>query len=145
MAYNKPIPPGGQHTRPFWEAAKEGTLLLPKCKDCGRYHWYPRLICPYCQSTNLEWVAASGLGRIHTYAVQHRAFGGWGEEVPYVTAYIDMDEGDRMMTVLRGVDGNKPEEISIGARVKVEFEQANDDIYIPFWRVIDDASATAAG
>ena len=50
---------------------------------------------------DIEWIEASGEGTIYTYAVQHRAFGGWGEEVPYVTAYIDLKEGDRMMTVLR--------------------------------------------
>ena len=42
-----------------------------------------------------------------------------------------------MMTVLRGVDATKPEEIESGARVEVEFEQANDDAFIPFWRVVD--------
>ena len=139
MAYNKPVPPQGQHTKPFWDGAKDGKLMLPKCNDCGAVHWYPRLICPYCHSTNLRWIEGSGLGRIHTFAVQHRAFGGWAEDVPYVTAYIDLDEGDRMMTVLRGVDGNKPEDIKIGARVKVEFEQGDDDTYIPFWRVTEEA------
>ena len=141
MAYNKPIPPQGQHTKPFWEGTKAGKLMLPRCQDCNRVHWYPRLICPFCHSTNLEWVEGSGKGRLHTFAVQHRAFGGWAEEVPYVTAYIDLDEGDRMMTVLRGVDPTKPEEIEIGARVEVEFEQANDDAHIPFWRVVDAAAS----
>lgn len=140
MAYNKPIPPQGQHTKPFWEGAKAGKLMLPRCRDCNRVHWYPRLICPFCHSTNLEWIEGSGKGRLHTFAVQHRAFGGWAEEVPYVTAYIDLDEGDRMMTVLRGVDATKPEEIEIGAQVEVEFEQANDDTFIPFWRVCDPSS-----
>ena len=84
----------------------------------------------------LEWIEASGEGKLHTYAVQHRAFGGWAEEVPYVTAFIDLKEGDRMMTVLRGVDPTKPEDIKIGCDVKVEFERANDDTYIPFWRVV---------
>jgi uncharacterized OB-fold protein len=74
---------------------------------------------------------------LHTFAVQHRAFGGWAEEAPFVTAYIDLNEGDRMLTVLRGVDPKKPEQIRIGSRVKVEFEQANDDIHIPFWRVVE--------
>ena len=139
VAYNKPIPPQGQHTKPFWEGAKAGKLMLPRCRDCNRVHWYPRLICPFCHSTNLEWIEGSGKGRLHTFAVQHRAFGGWAEEVPYVTAYIDLDEGDRMMTVLRGVDATKPEEIKIGTQVEVEFEQANDDTFIPFWRVCDES------
>ena len=138
MAYQKPIPPKGHHTGPFWEGALEGRLMLPRCTSCNRVHWYPRLICPFCHSTELEWVQASGEGRIHTFAVQHRAFGGWASEVPYVTAYIDLAEGDRMMTVLRGVDPEKPEEIRIGARVHVEFERADDETCIPFWRVVEE-------
>ena len=63
---------------------------------------------------NIEWFEASGEGRIHTFAVQQRAFGGWAEETPFVTAYIDLNEGDRMVTVLRGVDPEKPELIEIG-------------------------------
>ena len=86
---------------------------------------------------NLSWMEGSGEGTIHTYAVQHLAFGPWAEEAPYVTAYIDLKEGDRMLTVLRGVDPEKPEEIKIGAAVKVEFEQGNDDTFIPFWRVVE--------
>ena len=40
------------------------------------------------------------------------------------------------MTILRGVDPNKPEGIKIGARVKVEFEQASEEMHLPFWRVM---------
>ena len=138
MAYNKPIPRKGQHVMPFWEGAKNGKLVIPRCRECNRVHWFPRLICPFCHSTNLEWAEVSGEGTLYTFAVQHRAFGGWAEEVPFVTAFIDLREGDRMMTVLRGVDGNKPEEIKIGARVKVEFERADEDTFIPFWRVVEE-------
>jgi uncharacterized OB-fold protein len=87
----------------------------------------------------LEWIEGSGEGKLHTFAVQHRAFGGWGAEAPFVTAYIDLNEGDRMLTVLRGVDPSKPETIKIGSKCKVEFEQANDDVFIPFWRVVEGA------
>ena len=136
MAYTKPIPSPSPHTKEFWEGAKAGKLMLPRCTDCNRVHWYPRLICPHCHSMNLEWIEASGEGRIHTFAVQHRAMGPWAEEAPFVTAYIDLNEGDRMLTVLRGVDPLKPETIKIGARVRVEFEEASADVSIPFWRVI---------
>ena len=69
--------------------------------------------------------------------MQHLVFGKWAKQAPYVTAYIDLKEGDRMLTVLRGVDPNKPEEIKIGTPVKVEFDKADDDMYIPFWRVVE--------
>ncbi len=138
MSYNKPIPKPSPLTQPFWDGAAVGVLKLPRCVDCNRVHWYPRHICPFCHSMSLEWIEASGKGRVHTFAVQVRAFGGWAEEAPFVTAYIDLDEGDRMVTVLRGVDPKKPQDIKIGARVQVEFEQANDEVHIPFFRVIEE-------
>ena len=140
MSQNKPVPTPSPLTRIFWEGTREGKLMLPKCSDCDRVHWYPRYICPFCHSMNIEWIEGSGEGTIYTFAVQYRAFGGWAEEVPFVTAFIDLKEGDRMVTVLRGVDPQKPETIKIGGRVKVEFEQASDDIFIPFWRLVEDAA-----
>lgn len=138
MAYTKPIPDVEDPvSKPFWEAAREGRFILPRCTNCNRVHWYPRLMCPHCHSMEIEWILASGRGRIHTFAVQHRAFGGWADEVPFVTAYIDLNEGDRMFTVLRGVDATKPETIKIGAPVQVEFEEANEKTCIPFWRVVE--------
>ncbi len=137
MSYDTPIPRQGTHTKPFWEGAKEGKLMLPRCQDCNRVHWYPRHICPNCHSMNLEWIQGSGEGTIYAFAVQHLAFGPWAKEAPYVTAYIDLKEGDRMVTILRGVDPLKPEDIEVGAPVQVEFEQANDDTFVPFWRVVE--------
>ncbi|MBT7334398.1 MAG: Zn-ribbon domain-containing OB-fold protein [Gammaproteobacteria bacterium] len=136
MSYKLPIPAKGTHTQPFWDGTKAGQLMLPRCTDCNRVHWYPRFICPFCHSSDLEWIQASGEGTIHTYAVQHMAFGAWAKEAPYVTAYIDLKEGDRMLTVLRGVDPLRPQDIKIGAAVTVEFEPADDDTHIPFWRVV---------
>lgn len=134
--YTKPIPDPDPTNQVFFDGANEGKLMLPRCTTCNKVHFYPRILCPYCHSSQIEWFEASGTGFIHTYAVQHRAFGGWADEAPFVTAYIDLAEGDRIFTVLRGVDPEKPEEIEIGARVQVEFEQATDDIAIPFWRVV---------
>ena len=137
MAYTKPIPdPDPYTTQPFWDGAKAGKLMLPRCTNCNQAHFYPRMICPHCYSRQIEWFEASGEGWIHTFAVQHRAFGGWADDVPFVTAYIDLKEGDRMFTVLRGVDAAKPESIKIGAAVKIEFEEASETVSIPFWRVV---------
>ena len=135
--YTRPIPvPDPFVAKPYWDGGKEGKLMLPRCTTCNKVHFYPRMLCPYCHSSQIEWMEASGVGYIHTYAVQHRAFGGWADEAPFVTAYIDLAEGDRIFTVLRGVDPEKPEEIEIGAKVQVEFEEANEDVSIPFWRVV---------
>ena len=136
--YNKPIPqPDPLVAKPYWDGAKEGKLMLPRCTTCNRVHFYPRVICPYCQSTDIEWFEASGEGYLHTFAVQHRAGPGWREETPFVTAYIDLKEGDRVFTVLRGVDATKPEEIKIGAKCRIEWDEATEEVHIPFWRVVE--------
>ena len=138
MAQAIPLPTPGTHTAPFWEGARQGKLMLPHCKECNRVHWYPRFICPFCQSMNLDWIEGSGEGTVHTFAVQHLVPPAFQEQAPYVTAYIDLKEGDRMLTILRGVDPNRPEDIHIGARVKVEFEAASEEMHIPYWRVVED-------
>ena len=136
--YNKPIPqPDPLVAKPYWDGAKEGKLMLPRCTTCNRVHFYPRVICPYCHSTDIEWFEASGEGYLHTFAVQHRAGSGWRDEVPFVTAYIDLKEGDRVFTVLRGVDATKPEEIKIGAKCRIEWDEATEEVHIPFWRVVE--------
>lgn len=140
MSYTKPIPQPSELTRAFWEGTKAGKLMLPKCRNCERVHWYPRYICPYCHATEIEWIEGSGEGRLYTFAVQHRASGGWADEVPFVTAYVDLDEGDRMFTVLRGVDADNPDTIKIGSKVKVEFEKASEDVHIPYWRVVEESA-----
>jgi uncharacterized OB-fold protein len=137
MPYEQPIPEPSPDMKTFWEGAKAGKLMLPRCTNCNRVHWYPRWICPHCHSMELEWIEGSGEGTVHTFAVQHRAAGGWEKVTPFVTAFIDLKEGDRMLTVLRGVDASHPETIKVGAKVKVEFEPATDDVHIPFWRVVE--------
>ena len=138
MPGKKPIPLPSPLTDEFWRGTKEGKLMLPNCNACGKVHWYQRYICPHCHSMDLGWVEGSGEGTIHTFAVQYRAFGGWAEEAPFVTAFIDLKEGDRMATVLRGVDPRKPEEIKIGAKVRVQYEEM-EGMFVPFWRVEDAA------
>jgi len=137
--YSRPIPSPDPVSQPFWDAAQEGRFVLPRCDDCNRVHWYPRVICPFCHSTSIEWIDGAGRGTIHTFAVQQNknlVARGWGDEVPYVTAYIDLVEGDRMLGVLTNVDPNDPESIKIGSAVEVDYVQASDDVTIPFWKVV---------
>ena len=68
--YNKPIPSIDPYVnKPFWDGAKEGKLMLPRCVTCNKVHWYPRTLCPLCHSSNIEWIEGSGEGYIHTFAV----------------------------------------------------------------------------
>jgi uncharacterized protein len=107
--------------QPFWAAAAEGRLVLPRCRGCETYIWYPRAICPDCHSTDVEWVAASGRGTVYSFTVNARAFGAWAEHAPYVIAYVELAEGPRVLTNIVGVD---PDQVRIGLAVRAVFEPA---------------------
>ena len=121
-----PAPIVDSFTAPFWQAAAVGMLLIRRCKACGEAHWYPRPFCPHCSSDDTDWEPASGGGTIYSYTVTRRA-----GPVPYVLAYVTLDEGVTMLTNL--VDA-EIESLHIGQRVRVTFRQAEGGGAVPVFR-----------
>ena len=60
VRFDLPTPEGD--TVEFWEAAKNGTLLLKRCQACGACSYYPRPFCPTCLGDAVEWRDAGGTG-----------------------------------------------------------------------------------
>ena len=116
-------------TRPYWDAAAEGRLLVRRCGACGRAHHYPREFCPYCWSEDVTWETASGLATLYTWSVVHRNdLPPFGERTPYVAAVVDLDEGPRMMTevmteVVDGVGGSVGGGLRVGMGLEVAFRE----------------------
>ena len=112
-------------TEPFWRAASAGTLQIKRCSACGKPHWYPRALCPYCMADTPEWYRASGLGTIYSVSVTRRA-----GPVPYAIAYVRLDEGVTMLTNIVDCDLDR---VRIGDRVKVCFKPAEDGSPVPMF------------
>jgi uncharacterized OB-fold protein len=70
--YRKPLPNPSEVSRPYWEGTKAHELRLQRCRDCGRHIHYPRPMCPFCLSENLDWTVAKGTGKVHSYTVVRR-------------------------------------------------------------------------
>lgn len=126
-----PPPAVNPETQEFWTATAAGRLLLKRCQDCGSVIWYPRAICPDCSSLRTEWFPASGRGRVYSYTVNHRGEGPYQGSAPYVLAYVELDEGPRVMTNL--VQAQDPE-LAIGLRVEVVFHDTGGDSALPRFR-----------
>lgn len=125
----RPEPRVDAVTAPYWEAAAEGRLVLPRCRRCGRCHHHPRGLCPHCWSTDLEWVDAEGTGTVVTFSIVHQPPSpGFG--VPYVLAVVELAEGPRMMANVLDVD---PAAVRIGMPVEVTFER-RDTTTLPQFR-----------
>lgn len=106
-------------TRPFWDATARGELTVCRCRKCRAYIWYPRTICPFCMAADCELVSAGGGGTVYSFTVTRRGSGAYKDSGPYVLAYVELDEGPRIMTNIVGIP---PDEINIGDRVRVRFD-----------------------
>lgn len=111
-------------TQRFWDGTAEGRIDLAKCNSCGFIPWYPRLICPDCQSTDMSWQTMSGTGTVYSFSVT-RAGGGraWREHLPFVVAYVQLDEGPIMMTNIVECD---PETVEVGMAVTAVFHDTGE-------------------
>ena len=105
-------------------------FTLPRCEDCGRFHFYPKPVCPHCQGPRLAWAEASGRGEVYSHSTVHRApSAAFKDEVPYVIAIVKTDEGPHLLS---RVVGTPPENVRIGMRVKVRPEQRGDEVLFMF-------------
>ena len=129
MRFDLPTP--DLETQPYWDAAKEGKLLIKRCSACGRAHFYPRPFCPHCWSDDVAWEEASGRATLYTFTIVRRNdLPPFPDRVPYVAAVVDLEEGTRMMTNVEGCD---PDEVVIGMDLTVAFRE-EDDFAIPVFR-----------
>jgi uncharacterized OB-fold protein len=120
-------------TEPFWEATKEHRLTYQTCNACGQVVFYPRQHCPNCLSSDTTWHDSKGEGTVYTYSVvrlnRHPAFADLG---PYAVAWIDLDEGFRLLSNVVGV-GDPTKDISIGQRVRVRWEDQESGVSLPMF------------
>jgi hypothetical protein len=118
------------HDRTFWNATADERLLLQECADCGERQFFPRAWCHYCGSPDVEWLEAAGTGHVHTFTIIRRATElCWFENrIPYVVAYVELDEGVRLCTNVVGCD---PESVEAGMPVEVTYESVSDEVAIP--------------
>ena len=126
------LPTGEDETRPFWDAAAEGRLLIQRCDACGEWQYYPRPFCKRCWSEDVQWAEASGRGTLYTFSVVRRNdLPPFGDRVPYVPAIVDLDEGPRMMTEVVDAD---PDTLEIGTALVVDFADVDDELKRPVFR-----------
>jgi len=106
-------------TEPFWAALHEERLMLPRCNSCNCVVWYPRAMCPECHSTALTWHQMSGNATVYSYSIVAKGNGRWKDSGPYVVAYVQLDEGPRLLTNIVNID---PTQVTIDMRVSAVYD-----------------------
>lgn len=125
----RPLPGVTDDTKPYWDAASRGQLVIQKCGCCGAYQFYPRPFCIKCLSEDIEWVITKGTGTLYTYTINHKpAEPAFTDKVPYAVAIVQLDEGPRM---LANIIDSPLDTVRIGARVSVRFERISEALTLP--------------
>jgi uncharacterized OB-fold protein len=103
-------------TLKFWEGLKQGKVYATLCKKCNKLYFPPQGDCPYCLSTELEWVELDSEAEVETFThvvIRPTTF---LEHKPYTVAIGRLKEG---VKVLAWLNGFKLSEIKVGMKVKL--------------------------
>ncbi len=134
MDPQRPLPQITPEARPYWEGARDGKLMLPKCRACGKAFLYPRVACPFCASRDVAWVQATGRGRLFSFEIAHQILNkAFKVKTPVVLAMVELEEGPRLLTNLVDVEPD-PATLRCDMPVEVCFEKLTEEISLPMFR-----------
>ena len=120
-----PLPKPTPITQPFWDAAKEHRLLLPKDSD-GNFFFYPRPIAPGSMDADLAWGEVEPRGTVYSFTVDRRGTApAFVAQAPYVIAIVELEAGPHLTTNIVDCD---VDEVRVGMAVEAVFEDVSDAI-----------------
>jgi len=131
-----PVP--NELTKPFWDACNEGRLVMQTCTTCDRIQYPPEPVCYQCKSTNnLEWREMSGRGTIYGFGVMYDSrIRIMQAGQPFPVALVQLEE-DSDILMCANLPGTPPDDVPLGASVRVEFETTpTTGQKVPEWRVV---------
>ena len=120
----RPAPTPTNITKPFWDAVNEDRFLLQYDPEVEKYQFYPRGLSLHTGKRNLEWREVTGRGTVYSYTETVIPARGFEGEEPYLIVAVDLDEGIRLMSLLRNCATN---DVEIGMPVKLCWDKINDD------------------
>ena len=112
----------------FWrEQDQRYNLAGSECTVCGRKFFPNKSMCPKCHRKslgNMKVFHFSGFGEIESFTTVHAGMPQFKPQVPYVLAYIALDEGDHIMGQIVDCD---PDHLEIGSRVEMVFRKLGEE------------------
>ena len=122
------------HTREYWAFCAKRALRFQKCSGCGAFRFPPLTGCRDCGSTDVEWVAVAGRGRVFSYTVVHHpAIPDVQEEVPYPVVVVEFDDapGVRVISNVLDIDFD---EVEVGMELELAWDEPSPGVVLPRFR-----------
>lgn len=122
-------------TEPFWAAASEHRLVLPRCAACGTFRFPPTPFCHECSAQDIEWVDHDGHGAIYSFTiVRHAVIPDVRDALPFVAAVVELP-GTGGCRIVGNVVGVAPEEVRIGQQVVTDWYDVREGESVPIFRL----------
>ena len=79
---------------------EQGKVMGTKCRKCGAIYFPPQMDCPKCLDSDVEWFEIKGDGKLTTYSKVYYGPTGFEDEVPYLLAVAEFDDGVKIFSRL---------------------------------------------
>jgi uncharacterized OB-fold protein len=131
----RPLPVADELTRPFWDAAREGRLVIQRCQECGTYFHPPLPRCDICESSDLRFETVSGRGTVYSFTRLHMArLAAFADATPYAVVAVELVEQPWLLFTCN-MDSTDSGALTIGAPVEAIFVDIGDGLVIPDFRI----------
>jgi uncharacterized OB-fold protein len=108
----------------FWAATAQNRFELQRCTACDTVVWFPQRRCPECWTESLDTFDAAGTGTVYSFTVVRRGNGDWRDAAPFVLAYVELDEGPRVLTNIVDCD---PDDVHIDMPVTLLWHDTGEN------------------
>jgi uncharacterized OB-fold protein len=127
-------------TKPFWDATREGRLVVQQCSHCGHLRFPPHPGCPQCHGAGSTWQVVSGRATLWSFVVVHGpTLPAFQDHMPFPVAVVTLDEGPHLRMVgnlvaapQAAIDSVDQARLEIGMPLSVTF-LAVEDVALPAW------------
>jgi uncharacterized OB-fold protein len=118
-------------TAEFYAHLAGGELRLQCCDACGRWRHPPRVLCGACSADRWSWQEVCGRGAVYTWTVTHQALvPPFADDLPYAVVVVELDEGPRLVTAVRGADARA---LRLGLAVELRTVRVSDTIGLHYF------------
>jgi uncharacterized OB-fold protein len=133
----KPIPVGDEVSKPFWDACNQKRLVVQNCTACNRKQYPPQERCAKCgKAETLEWKEVTGRGTIYSYCVMYDSrIKPLQADQPFNIAVVSLDE-DPEIKFLSSLPGTPLDQVPVGGKVEVTWEDVGEGQLVHEWRVV---------
>ncbi len=95
---------------------EQGKVTGTRCRDCGATYFPPKMDCPGCLSSNVEWFEITDTGTLATYSVVTYGPSGFEDDAPYTLAVADFGAFKVFGRICKDIPSG---DLSVGMKVKI--------------------------